>query len=906
MNNTTTLSVERKNLRRPLMVAMGFALVASSLTLNTGSASAADPVIPVYVGDLAGPAVADLTPVDVTTDGTFYYVIDVARYRIVKIRRSTGAIVDSVGGTRSTTEGGIAAARAIAIDSAGNIYVADTPNAWIQKFTNSLTFVDAWGAKGSGAEEFDQVYGVAIGMGRDGGGPLQEILYTVDGDSRLKKWRLDGTFIGDFSPGIILDQPRQVEVHPTTNDVWVVNSREREIVVIDVDGNERVRFGSEGTGNGQFSGDPRGITISADGTRAFVSDDGNHRVQVFDASFGTEGAYIESLGGAPEALDYLVDARGLEATGDGKLIVTDEWDYDLKQFTISESSFDWTFFGAAASLDGVNSPRGLAIDSAGRIYASDWWNQRIDRWDSDGSNPFMWGFRGTKSEDGSVNFAWDVAVQPGTDRVFLANRESHEIEVFESNGGYVTRWGIRGTADGRFEFPQGVAFAPDGTLVVTDSGNGRIQRFSIDAGGDGTFVAAYGTPGSAEGKLNLPAGIDVAADGTIWVADTRNDRIQSYNPATTTWTVHTNATGLSSFRLPWGVTVAPDGAIWVADSGRNRIVKMLPDGTGLFEATGPDMGATDLNSPSAIAFGLDGTVYVSDIWNNRIIHLDPDPTPPTNTVAPAVSGSAQVGGELSVTDGTWTGTDPITYTYQWQRCDGACSNIAGATGSAYTVTALDVGSSLRAVVIGTNVVGSDAETSAKTAVVHWPPIPPGSRFVDDDGNIHEAAIEAIAAVGITLGCNPPTNDRFCPDDPMTRGATAAFLNRALGLDPTGIDYFTDDNTSVFEGDINRLAAAGITKGCNPPANDRYCPDDPVTRGVMAAFLTRALNLGPTGIDYFTDDDTSVFEDDINRLAAAGITLGCNPPANDQYCPNSLVTRAEMATFLTRALDLDTS
>ncbi|KAA3639014.1 MAG: hypothetical protein DWP92_05260, partial [Armatimonadetes bacterium] len=96
----------------------------------------------------------------------------------------------------------------------------------------------------------------------------------------------------------------------------------------------------------------------------------------------------------------------------------------------------------------------------------------------------------------------------------------------------------------------------------------------------------------------------------------------------------------------------------------------------------------------------------------------------------------------------------------------------------------------------------------------------------------------------------------------------------------------------------------ITKGCNPPDNDRFCPEDPVTRGAMAAFLNRALDLDPTGTDFFIDDDASVFEGDINRLAAAGITLGCNPPTNDQYCPNSLVTRAEMATFLARALELD--
>jgi hypothetical protein len=72
---------------------------------------------------------------------------------------------------------------------------------------------------------------------------------------------------------------------------------------------------------------------------------------------------------------------------------------------------------------------------------------------------------------------------------------------------------------------------------------------------------------------------------------------------------------------------------------------------------------------------------------------------------------------------------------------------------------------------------------------------------------------------------------------------AAFLVRALEYrDDGGGNRFTDDNNSVFEGAIDRLATAGVTRGCNPPVNDRFCPDQPVTRGQMAAFLTRALDL----------------------------------------------------------------
>jgi hypothetical protein len=66
---------------------------------------------------------------------------------------------------------------------------------------------------------------------------------------------------------------------------------------------------------------------------------------------------------------------------------------------------------------------------------------------------------------------------------------------------------------------------------------------------------------------------------------------------------------------------------------------------------------------------------------------------------------------------------------------------------------------------------------------------------------------------------------------------AAFLVRALEL-PAGPGGFTDTTTSEFAADIAALAAAGVTRGCNPPANDRFCPNDPVTRGQMAGFLHR--------------------------------------------------------------------
>ncbi len=154
--------------------------------------------------------------------------------------------------------------------------------------------------------------------------------------------------------------------------------------------------------------------------------------------------------------------------------------------------------------------------------------------------------------------------------------------------------------------------------------------------------------------------------------------------------------------------------------------------------------------------------------------------------------------------------------------------------------------------------------------------------------------------GITKGCD---DNSYCPTDFVTRGQMAAFLVRALSYTDAGDgNLFIDDDGDIFEGAIDKLATAGVTKGCNPPVNDQFCPNDLVTREQMAAFLVRALNLTDDGGgNTFTDDDGSVFEDAIAKLATAGITKGCNPPDNTMFCPGSRVTREQMAAFLRRAL-----
>lgn len=178
------------------------------------------------------------------------------------------------------------------------------------------------------------------------------------------------------------------------------------------------------------------------------------------------------------------------------------------------------------------------------------------------------------------------------------------------------------------------------------------------------------------------------------------------------------------------------------------------------------------------------------------------------------------------------------------------------------------------------------------------PEPSSHPFTDIGSSQFEQDIIWIYERRITAGCAP---DRYCPDDPVLRDQMASFLVRAFALSPTPLDFFGDDEGNMHEDAINRLAAAGVTLGCAPR---RYCPGGPVTREQMASFLLRALAnagrpLSPTARDYFTDDDGSEHEADINRVAAAGITRGCTATT---YCPLRVVTRGQMAAFLRRSLE----
>ena len=176
------------------------------------------------------------------------------------------------------------------------------------------------------------------------------------------------------------------------------------------------------------------------------------------------------------------------------------------------------------------------------------------------------------------------------------------------------------------------------------------------------------------------------------------------------------------------------------------------------------------------------------------------------------------------------------------------------------------------------------------------------RYADVTGGVHKPAIDALAAHGLFDGtlCD---DGRFCPSDPIKRSTMAVWLVRALeDADPPQAQNsrfadVTDDPS--WAGHVERVAQLGITVGC-ATGPLRYCPERPVSRAEMATFLTRAFNFEPGPPAGFADiDEGGVHAAGIDAIAAAGITVGCSTDPL-RYCPERPVSRAEMATLLARA------
>ena len=451
-------------------------------------------------------------------------------------------------------------------------------------------------------------------------------------------------------------------------------------------------------------------------------------------------------------------------------------------------------------------------------------------------------------------------------------------------------------------------WSPDGLRILLESDRGGADDLWIVRPDGSDWVRLTNSPGSERYASWSPDGSTIAfsRDGDIWLMDAagsnqrklvdrpREDTAPTWSPDGT--------------RIAWESAFVGDRDIWVVAADGSGSPANLTN-TPLYRNTNP-MWAPDGN---LIAFtsNRDGD---RDLWmmNSRgsdVGRLTDAPGDEwdmdweaANRPPNAVQDSAQVrrGRSVSLTplandsdlDGEVIVVADIT------RMPAHGTAVLGASGT-ITYTHSGVGSpfsdSLEYEIEDTRLAKARAEIFIQIRPA-FDDVPESNTFIED--------ITWLAEQGITRGCNPPGNTLFCPKENVTRGQMAAFLVRALRYTAgAGANLFIDDDGSVFEVDIDKLGTAGVTRGCNPPINDRFCPDQLVTRGQMAAFLARAFRLTALGMnDLFVDDNGSTFEADIDKLGATGVSRGCNPPANDRFCPNDYVTREQMAAFIRRAVD----
>ncbi len=187
------------------------------------------------------------------------------------------------------------------------------------------------------------------------------------------------------------------------------------------------------------------------------------------------------------------------------------------------------------------------------------------------------------------------------------------------------------TGDLSFLAPRDIATAPDGSLYIADSRNHRIIHIKPD----GTLIKTIGSygntmdnPNQPGGMMNEPWGVAVDTNGTLYVADTWNHRIQVFDSAGNflrMWSTFDVAGMPEGFWGPRGIALDAEGRVYVTDTGKQRVVVFEKTGAYRTQFGGQGLELGKLDEPVGIAIGKDGKVYVTDTWNQRVQVFQPSP-----------------------------------------------------------------------------------------------------------------------------------------------------------------------------------------------------------------------------------------------------------------------------------------
>jgi len=589
-----------------------------------------------FAGDIRGPGNLDGTgaaahfydPAGVASDGAGnLYVADRLNHTI---RRVTPAgMVTTLAGTpgvSGSADGTGAAARfsepiGVTVDSAGNLYVADSSNHTIRKITPAgavTTLAGTPGMSGStdgtgAAARFNDPWGVAVD-------------------------RAGNVYVADLK-------------NHTIRKVTAAG------VVTTLAGTAGESGSSDGEGSAARFRLPKSVAVdSAD--NIYVADTDNDTIRKITAGVVTTLAGTARTPGSADGTG--ANARftypsGVAVDGAGNLYVTD-WFYSLIR-KVTADGVVTTLAGTAdicGSTDGTGPaarfclPIGVAVDGAGNVYVGDYGNSAIRKITTGGIVTTLAGTAGYGHIDDTgpaARFSDVVGMTvDGTGNIYVVDQGSNTIRKVTAAGVVTTlagTMGVWGYADGtgaaaRFTWPTGVALDSIGNLYVADRSNSTIRK--ITAAGVVTTLA--GSPfvrGSTDGtgaaaSFYFPSDVAVDSADNLYVADEYNHTIRKVTPAGVVTTLagtagvsgSSDSTGAAAqFNYPSGVAVDSSGNLYVADTGNSLIRKVTPAGyvTTLAGAAGVS-GSTDgtgaaarFNHPTGLLADRAGNVYVADTGN---------------------------------------------------------------------------------------------------------------------------------------------------------------------------------------------------------------------------------------------------------------------------------------------------
>ena len=609
-------------------------------------------------------------------------------------------------------------------------------------------------------------------------------------------------------------------------------------------------WGSYGTGAGQFTDTYGAATYGGD---VYVIDNGNNRVEEFTAA----GSYVRSFGSAGSGNGQFTEAQGIAADPQtGTIYVADDGNGRVVAFTASGQYV--TTFGSGT----LRYPTQIAVDGSGNVYVADYGIDAVAEFNSSGTYLGSFG-DGYGAGAGQLSEPWGVAVN-GSGDVYVSDYSGDRISEFDSTGAFVRAWGwgvsdgaaqfetctltcqagIAGSGAGQLNYPANIALDSAGNVWVVEQQDARIDEFTPSGGfvqaagwgvsdGQSSFETCSadceaGLSGTGAGQLMPGYGLTIDSAGDIYVAD-GDDRIDEFAlaaPATTTapaitGTAQDGAT-LTAAPGTWSPTAGSYGYAWYDCTAASAGAP----GSGCSQISGASSQTYTL-APGDVGYSVEVAVIATNGIGSSSAADSPvtgqvvaiQPANAGGSAAPSISGTAQAGQTLTASTGTWSGSTPITYSYQWVSCDGSganCSPISGATGSSYALSSSAVGHELKVTVTADNSslaggasTSADSPLSAAVApntppVVATPPAAPTIQSAPARPSGSAAAAFSFAGVyGAAFACSHD-------------GAASAPCTSPVPLSALGDGTHTFEVTQTAGGLTSTPARYSWTVDATPP------------------------------------------------------------------------------------------